>query len=538
MKNSYYNILFFLVIGIIIVSCANRGSPSGGEKDILPPEIVRSIPDNFSTNFNAEEIRVYFNEYIKTKNLSKQLVISPPMKNQPDITPLGSASKYITIKILDTLKPNTTYAFNFGNSIVDNNEENPFEFYRYVFSTGDYIDSLSVKGSIKDALDFKAEDFVSVALYKMDSTYIDSLIYKSPPDYITNTLDSTTNFKIENIKAGKYMLRALKDENNNNTFQQKNEKIAFYQTPINLPEDSIGFNLTLFKETPNYRAIKPSLIAGEKLAFGFEGDYKNMEIELLSRVTDSFKSRIYKQKEKDTLLYYYSPKLEVDSLVFKISNAKQQVIDTFSVKIRNNTRDSLVLSSNPKGSIKFSQDLVISGNIPFKSFNKNKITIRDKDSLLVDFKTDYDTLKNDLKIKFEKKESNRYNIELLPNAITDFYNNTNDTLKLSVRTQTKYDYSTARIILENAKFPLIVELTNDKGEVYVSQYIEKNKPIDFEDIDSGKYFLRAIFDTNNNGKYDTGNYLKGIQPERVSYAKKQVEAKAGFDQIITFTLLD
>ena len=161
----------------MIVNCANRGTPSGGEIDKTPPVIVKSIPENYSTNFSAKEIRIYFDEYVKTKNLQQQLIISPPMKSQPEITPLGSASKYINIKIYDTLLPNTTYAFNFGNSIVDNNEENPYPYYRYVFSTGENIDSLTVSGNIMDNLEREADDFVSIMLYEVDSTFTDSIIF-------------------------------------------------------------------------------------------------------------------------------------------------------------------------------------------------------------------------------------------------------------------------------------------------------------------------------------------------------------------------
>ena len=537
MQNRFYNILFFITIALIIASCANRGTPSGGDKDILPPVIVKSEPENYTTNFNAKEIRIYFDEYIKTKNLTKQLVISPPMKTQPDITPLGTASKYITIKIFDTLQPNTTYAFNFGNSIVDNNEENPFKYYRYVFSTGAYIDSLSLKGSIKDALNPEIDDFVSVALYEVDSTYSDSLIYKAQPNYITNTLDSTTNFKIENIKAGKYMLRALKDKNSDNKFQQKTEKIAFYETPITLPQDtSKTFELKLFNEAPNYRASKPSLIAGEKIVFGYEGDYKNTKIELLSKVTDSFKGRYYKDEKTDSLLYYYNPKLKVDSLIFKITNRK--VIDTFTVRIRDKERDSIIIASNPKGAIGIEKDFFITSNIPFESIDESKIAIRDKDSALVDFKTEYDSLKNSYALKFNKTVDNQYKIQVLPNALTDLFNNTNDTLNYNVKTQTEYKYFGARITVLNAKYPIIVQLTDSKYEVVAEQYIEKAQPIDFRFLDPKKFYLRVIYDTNKNGKYDTGDYLKGIQPERVSYQPEVIEGTAGFDEVITFTLLD
>jgi len=537
MKNRFHNTLFFISIALIIASCANRGSPSGGEKDILPPVILKSVPENYSTNFKGNEIRIYFDEYVKTKNLSRQLVISPPMNTQPNITPLGSASKYITIKIFDTLQPNTTYAFNFGNSIVDNNEENPFKYYRYVFSTGDFIDSLAVKGNIKDALKFDVDDFVSVGLYELDSTYTDSLIYKTQPNYITNTLDSTTNFTIENVKAGKYMLRALKDNNSDNKFQQKTEKIAFYETPITLPQDtSKTFELQLFAEEVNYRTVKPSLVAGEKIIFGYEGDYKNTKIELLSKVTDSFKGRYYKNEKTDSLFYYYNPRLKVDSLIFKVSNRK--VIDTFTVRIKDKERDSLVVNSSPKGTIGIEKDLYVSANIPFESIDETKISIRDKDSSLVDFKTEYDSLKNSYALKFKKTQDNKYKIQLLPNALTDLFENTNDTLKYSLNTQTEYQFFNSRIILENAKYPVIVQLTDSKFEVMAEQYITEAQPIDFRFLEPKKFYLRVIYDSNKNGKYDTGDYLKGIQPERVSYHPDIIEGTAGFDEVTTLKLLD
>src|SRR5690606_23040147 len=115
------------------VDCAKKGTPTGGERDTIPPTIVRSNPENYSINFTGDEIEIRFDEYIKLKDIGNELIISPPMEYTPIITPL-STSKTLKIKILDTLKPNTTYSFNFGNSIVDNNEENKYEYFKYVFS--------------------------------------------------------------------------------------------------------------------------------------------------------------------------------------------------------------------------------------------------------------------------------------------------------------------------------------------------------------------------------------------------------------------
>jgi hypothetical protein len=178
MRLPLMRILSVVFIAVILTSCANRGTPSGGEEDIEPPVILKAIPENYSTNFNSDEIIIYFDEYVKIKDVRKQLIISPPMDTDPTIIPMGGASKYISIKIKDTLQANTTYAFNFGQSIVDNNEGNPYPFYRYVFSTGKTIDSLSVKGFVVDALLEEPDTFVSVMLYDVDSTYSDSIVYK------------------------------------------------------------------------------------------------------------------------------------------------------------------------------------------------------------------------------------------------------------------------------------------------------------------------------------------------------------------------
>ena len=113
-------------------SCAKKGSPEGGPRDTIAPVVIRTVPENYSVNFDAKEIRIYFDEYIRLNNASRQMIVSPPFDNPPDISPLGAA-KFIKIKINDTLKPNTTYAINFGKSIADNNENNEYPYYRYVF---------------------------------------------------------------------------------------------------------------------------------------------------------------------------------------------------------------------------------------------------------------------------------------------------------------------------------------------------------------------------------------------------------------------
>lgn len=530
------NLFVILMVGSLIVACANRGTPQGGPKDEKPPVIVKSEPENYAINFKATEIKLYFDEYVKLKNLSKQLIISPPMNTMPEITPLSSASKYITIKIFDTLQPNTTYAFNFGNSIVDNNEENAFPFYRYVFSTGSYIDSLEVKGNVKDALLLNTDTFVSVMLYEADSAYTDSLVYKQLPKYITNTLDSTTTFTLSNLKAGKYKLIALKDQNQDNKYQQKLDKIGFIENYITVPQDT-SYSLKLFTETPDFKAIRPKLLSGEKIAFGYEGDYRKTDIEITSVVPDSFAYRITKEKTTDTLLYWYKPRMASDSLLFKVSHPSGYQED-FTVRISEQKRDSLEVSATHSGTLHFEETFGIRANVPFEQLDFSKLRAIDKDSLAIDVTSRLDTLNNIYFFDFEKSEENTYSFQLLPGAVTDFFGRQNDTLNYTLKTKSTADYGNVRVTLKNATYPVIVQLTDKNGEVKREQYSTKPEPVDFTYVVPAKLFLRVIFDRNKNGRYDPGNYLLGIQPERVSYDSEQLDIRAGWDEVREFTLLE
>ena len=535
MNKGFLSFILALCMGLILINCANRGRPEGGPKDETPPVIIKALPKNYTTNFDGNVIKISFDEFVKIKDLTKQLIISPPLKTQPLITPMGSASKNITIKIYDTLQPNTTYAFNFGNSITDNNEGNPYPYYRYVFSTGDYIDSLKLNGTIIDALKRKPENFISVGLYEIDSTFNDSVVYKQPPKYITNTLDSLTTFSIENIKAGKYMLMALKDNNGDNKFQQKTDQIAFYNSFIDVPTDSL-YTLKLFSEALDFKATRPKQISGEKIIFGYEGDYKEMQIAIASKTSDTFVSRITKDKNADTLYYWYKPKLEVDSLLFKVSKGTYE--KDFTVRIRDMERDSLQISASPSGTIGYDEAFKITGSTPLISFDYSKITNLDKYSVTVNFAPKIDMITNTYALNCNKTEGNSYKLQILPEAFVDFFDDRNDTLNFSVSTKKEADFGYVRFTLNNATYPLILQLTNDKGEMKYEKYSEKQETLDFYNLDSGKYFIRVIFDANGNKKYDTGNYLKKIQPERVVHFQMDDNVRPNWGIIQTLNFIE
>ncbi|SDE43763.1 Ig-like domain-containing protein [Ulvibacter litoralis] len=533
MKHRLLYIPILFLLSLSFVDCAKKGSPSGGKRDSIPPVIVKSNPENYSTQFTGNEIRIYFDEYIKLKDLQKELIISPPMKNAPSITPL-SASKVLKIKILDTLKENTTYSFNFGNSIVDNNEENAFEYFKYVFSTGSYIDSLKISGKIVDAELAKPETPTTVVLYEVNDTFKDSLVLSEKPTYITTTKDSTSTFELTNIKEGNYLLLALKEKTNDYTFQPKNDKIAFEKSIVTLPTDS-SYTLTLFKEKPAYKIARPKHETKNHISFGFEGDATNLELEVLSEVPSDFEYTTYRDLKKDTIHYWFKPAFEADSLIFLAKNYTKR--DTLTVRMRDLFADSLSFSHMNAGTLTSLDTLKIQATRPLVKVASEKLQVLDKDSVAVPASIVLDSTYNVAKIVFDKKEEQRYAIEILPGGITDFFGKTNDSLFYRVTTKPTSDYGNLTLALKNAKeFPIIVQLVTEKFKVVSETYLTENNSVLFDYINPGKYYIRIIYDENGNKRWDTGNFLQRLAPEKILYYPSRIEVKANWSLNETFIL--
>lgn len=530
-------LIFFSLMVLALWQCAKRGSPTGGPKDLAPPVLLRSEPPNLSTNFKSNKIRLYFDELIKLEDVQNQMVVSPPFKHPAEITPQGIPSKYIEIIIKDTLRENTTYTVNFGQSIVDNNEGNPNPFLSYVFSTGDYLDSLSLSGAVKDAFKRRAEPFISVMLYQIDSSFTDSTIYKSPPLYISNTGDSLPLFELNHLKAGKYALIGLKDENRNNMFDQRLDKIGFLADTISLPTDSI-YLLNLFKELPDYSASVPTYLAKNKILFGYSGDYRDMRIEPLTSLPDSVRTTIQKERGKDTLNYWLTP-TDLDSIIFTVTNDRMKVSDTFTVKTRKLAMDTLRLSTTASGTFKFGDHFSIQANTPIVAIDSSKIGLMVNDSIPMPFSLVLDSIGNQLDFEFGVEPNQRYAFSLLPAAITDFFGDQNDSLVYSFSTGSLADFGDLTIELEGSVvYPLVVQLTNEKGDVVREIAATQPVPFEFPSLDPANYMVRVIFDENGNGTWDTGSYLGKLQPERISYYPDRIEIRANWEKTETFILTD
>ena len=531
-----YRLLYIPIVFLFLLSftdCAKKGRPSGGLRDTIAPVILRSAPENFTTNFKNNEIRITFDEFIKLKDISKELIISPPLKYPPVITPL-SVSKVLKIKILDTLKDNTTYSFNFGNSILDNNEGNLFPNYKYVFSTGSYIDSLTLKGTAVDALLPKTDFPTTVALYQVDQSYKDSLVFLEKPTYITTTINETNNFELSNLKQGTYQLIALKEQTRNYTFQPKTDKIGFYKDLITIPTDSL-FELRLFKEVPDFKPTRPKLESSNRISFGYQGKTDNYQITLLTQMEDDFQYQVLKQPGRDTLNFWFKPKVTKDSLVFVTKNKLQ--IDTTTVRFRELYSDSLRLTAINDRLISLGDTLKLKANTPLVAISSEKISVVTKDSLAIDFVAQINTKENAAQIVFDKQEEQLYSITLRNGALTDYLSNTNDSIVYRQQVKPIADFASLNLTLDNAdEFPLLIELIDEKFKVVKQTYLEANAPVFFEHINPGKYFIRLIVDQNKNKIWDPGNFLDKLAPEKVVYYPSIIELRANWSWSETFTL--
>ena len=531
------NLIYFLISILLINGCAKRGSPTGGPKDSIPPVLVNANPKLNSTNFNEEEIRLTFDEWIKLDKVQDQLIISPPIDNSSyEIKPLTGVTKKVFIRFIDSLNSETTYTINFGNSIKDNNENNTLTFFNYTFSTGETLDSLYVKGLISDAFDREPSNYVSLQLYRIDSILEDSIVFKNKPTYISNTLDSAS-YKFQNVKEGKYLIIALKDLNNNYLFDPFFEKIGFIDSLITLPKDSI-IDFKLFKEETELVWDRPHFINSEKIGFGYYGKLDIDKIELNSKIPDSVSYTFLKEKDTDTLNLWLS-RNSFDSLNFNL--IEKDTIKLTTVKFdrkRDTLIDSLRISSKTSNILHLKESFKLSYNIPIYKIVDSLINIRNIDSLLISFKTRINKDEEELDIIFEVSPSDEYNINLYPNAIVDIRGNVNDTLNYKVITQTLEDYGNIYLdVVRNNDSKFILHLIDNNGDI-VREYknVSQNSTYSFDLIRPGKYSFRLIEDLNENSKWDTGDYLKKIQPEPVYYYKDEIEVRANWDLNETFNL--
>jgi hypothetical protein len=228
-------------------------------------------------------------------------------------------------------------------------------------------------------------------------------------------------------------------------------------------------------------------------------------------------------------------KATIDSLKLSVSKEKYQ--QDFTFKIKSQKADSLKITAVQTSVLPLGERFTLSSTVPLTKFDMSKMRLTSKDSTAIPFKTEYDSLNLALKFDFQKEPLEKYKLKLLPGAVTDYLEATNDTIAFKFETNNSSDYGNLRLNLENVKqFPIIVELTDKNGDVQLSYYSENSTQIDFNTIKPDLYTLRVIYDENKNKIWDPGSFIEKRQSEEVIYFPKDLDVRANWDVQQTFNL--
>lgn len=246
----YHPYVVLAILFYCLQACANPLAPTGGPRDETPPAVVdEDSSPNFQTNFEKQRIELTFDEWVQVSEIFQQVVVSPPLDNQLDIS-LRKRTVRVDFADDEVLKENVTYTINFGEAVKDLTERNPAENLRFVFSTGDFLDSLTFSGTIIDAQTAEPKEDIRVMLYENLS---DTVVRTERPFYFAKT-DKLGKFTIENVKEGTFRAFALEDGDLNYLFNQANEAIGFPDTLVQINGDtSSDLTIRLFTETQPYR---------------------------------------------------------------------------------------------------------------------------------------------------------------------------------------------------------------------------------------------------------------------------------------------
>ncbi len=539
-KTTRFSLLMLTILTVI--SCARQGSPTGGPKDETPPVFLKADPDTLATNvdLNLQEATINFDEYILLKEYSKNVVVSPSFQIPPIVTPQALAKKYISIKFQEPLLPNTTYSFNFGDAIQDFNENNKLSNFQYVFSTGSFIDSLKVTGRVNSSYDFKGPEKILVGLYKVDSAYKDSIILQKKPYYIARANDKG-EYQLNYLASGKYKLIAFEDKVENVMYDYGKERLAFHNEPIELNSNQ-QINLNLFNQKPAYRKPEASFKQEGLIVFKTTGATDDVTI---TPVGKEFKTAyIQKFPKQDSINFWFNPK--VDTIVgksaklnFKVQH-KDQIDEVSALYSKSNTERKLEFKAINDQKLAPNKPFKIQANAPIKSLDLSKIYVF-KDTVSIPFKVSIDTVNaQNLNFAFEKNLDEKFEVNLYPNALTDVLGEKNDTLAYPIKMGTRGDFGHLKLTLQNTPSkPFILQfLKTDKDFTVIEEiYNPANKNyFEFNFIEPGEYLFRLLVDENENGKWDTGDYLSGKQPEPIYLYPEPIKIRAMWDATETWVL--
>ncbi len=536
-------ILLAVLPAALLFACARQGAPTGGPKDTDPPGLDTTLSTrNFSTRFTGRRIELVFDEWITLGDIGTQVVISPTLKKRPEITLKG---KKVTVEFneADTLHANTTYTINFGTAVKDLHEGNPAKDLRFVFSTGDYLDSLAVGGNVVDAFTGEPVENASVMLYDKLS---DSIVRKERPYYFART-DKTGQFSIQNVRAGTFKAIGIDDASGDLKWDGQNERIAFPDSFLALGDSARRsfFQLKMFRSQSQFRLFDSKTLRYGlvKLAFTASPDTVNIR-------TEAPGVRFLTEKVQDTLLVWYD---------LTEPAAWQLLAGNDTVRVRDLPRDDFFKNyrfapsdvggggsgnrwnaklSAPGAVKNISQSPVKRGLIPFNapvaSLDTSKWVFVSDSIRLYNFlvKPDSAMIRN-VEVRINWSPGKTYKLTLLPGAVTDFYGISNvDTLERAFIVYTEKQLGNLSLTMQDLHpgSRYVLQLLNGSTieEEHIFEATAENVKVPFTSLPAATYTARLVEDLNRNNHWDTGDYFAHRQPEPV-FTKKLEALRANWE---------
>ncbi|ASE63037.1 hypothetical protein CEQ15_16850 [Chryseobacterium indologenes] len=506
--------LLLLVICFLVHSCARVGSPVGGPKDTLAPRFLSSNIDTTRINVKRDihELRLDFDEYVTLKDINKNLIISPPIKNIKRILPSNIANKFVLIQWADTLQANTTYNFNFGNSIVDNNESNILRYFNFAFSTGDKLDDLYVSGEVKDAMEIKKktgtnENKLVVGLYQVK----DTMNYKQKPYYITK-VDEDGYYELNYLSPGKYRIIAFDDENGNSIYDPGKEKIGFKKEAIDIEKSISGLNLSVYPSRKPVKYSEMKEIAGGVL-MTFEGHPDEVKVQ---SATDKLKDlKVTHRPKSDSVRIWFDAVKDnigqetAEKLMFTHNlGPKKDSLYTVPLFYKYNKKNAMDINSdNGGGSLAPKSDFRILSNYIVDKIDPSKWVLK-SDSLTTQEFTAKISETNPylIEVKSDFVNGKKYQLTVPKETVSSFYAKNAQSKRFDFDVEKIDQFGSLEFALTNAPASSYwIQLLDSSEKVAYQKYIKGDK-VKFDILKPGEYFVRILVDNNENKYWDNADF--------------------------------
>jgi len=510
-------LLLIFVIGFLLQSCARVGSPVGGAKDTLAPKFLSSNIDTTRVNVprDIKELRIDFDEYVTLKDVSKNLIISPPIKNITRIIPSNIANKFILIQWTDTLQANTTYNFNFGNSIADNNEANILRYYNFAFSTGEKLDDLYISGDIKDALSIKnaTENKFVVGLYQVK----DTINYKQKPYYITK-VDEDGYYELNYLSPGQYKIIAFDDENGNSMYDPGKEKVGFQKDPVTVEKSVSGLNLKLFPSKKPLKYVEMKETPGGIL-MSFEGKPSDVKVLSINEKLQDIRAT-HRPKSDSVNIWFDAVKNNVGQTVtenLKFSYNADNKQDTVSVFYKYNTKNAMDINSdNGGGMLAPKADFRISSNYYLDKINTDKWALRTEGDTIniIPFTANIsETNPYQIVVKSDFVSGKKYQLTIPKETVSSFYAKNTQSKRFDFEIDKIENFGSLTFKLQNAPTSSYwIQLLDNSDKVLFQKYT-KGDEVKFNILKPGEYIVRILVDNNENKYWDEADFQNDIFAE-------------------------